>query len=65
MYKVSRKDGKIMVTDTNGKIIYSAEADSIVVYKHQTGNIIAEKISGMTDEGLLMALADVVVIKPV
>jgi hypothetical protein len=66
MYKVTRKDGKIIVTDSNNQVIYAAEADSIIVYKKsESGNVFAEKIGGLADEGLLIALANAVSIKPI
>jgi hypothetical protein len=64
MYKINRKEGKVIVTDSDGRVVYSADPDSILVYRRQSDQKVeAAKVSGFTDEALLIALANVVVLK--
>lgn len=61
MYKVTRESGRVTVTDSDGKVVYAADDDSIVVYRANGTNTVRHgKVSTFTDEALLVALANVV-----
>jgi hypothetical protein len=57
MYKIERKDGRVVISDWNGKIIYGASDDDLVVYKTPVGTVTTNKVSELTDPQLLIALA--------
>jgi hypothetical protein len=61
VYKVERKDGRVMIRDWNDKMIYSATDDSYVVYRLQEGgNPLVVQVKSLTDKQLLTALATAV-----
>lgn len=61
MYRVTREGARITVTDSDGKVIYAADADSILVHRlNGTGVVRVGKVGSFTDEGLLVALANIV-----
>ncbi|MGO8985512.1 MAG: hypothetical protein ACLQFM_12065 [Terriglobales bacterium] len=59
MYKIAKKDGKILVVDANDKVVYTSSSDGYIVYKSDLGAEVA-KVSDMSDFKLLFALANVI-----
>jgi hypothetical protein len=61
MYTVKRENSEVTITDRDGKTIFKASADSFVVYND--GTVTAKKIKDLTDDKLLVALAEAVPLK--
>ena len=58
MYKVERKDGRVIVVDWNDKPVYSASDESYIIYKPGvTANPTAVRLKALTDDQVLTALA--------
>jgi hypothetical protein len=61
MYKVVKKDGKTFVIDVNEKVVYASQNDGYLIYKLSgSDKVVVEKVSDMTDQALLMGLANAV-----
>lgn len=60
MYKIKRTADEVTIFDWNGKIIYHADTDSILLYEGVKGVKVTNRIDKMSDEELLLALAKAV-----
>jgi len=59
MYRVEKKDGKILVWDANDKCVYSASETSYIIHRaNRESNIQVSIIRDLTDYQLLTALAN-------
>jgi hypothetical protein len=60
MYKVNRENGRVVITDWKGKIIYSVEGDAIIIYSQIDGSTASARAGKLEDEQLLIALSKAV-----
>lgn len=60
MYKINRTGNKVVILDWQGKVVYSADEDSILLYDSGAGVTTTDKIGQMSDEKLLLALSKAV-----
>jgi hypothetical protein len=61
MYKIHRESGRIVISDWNDRIVYSADEDAYVVYKSASGGgTEVVKVKSLTDEQLLNALVSAI-----
>jgi len=57
MYRVDKKDGRILVYDLNDRCVYSAPESSYVITKEDGKSLQVVKIGNLTDQQVLMVLA--------
>jgi hypothetical protein len=61
MYRVEKKDGRVLVYDAKDKCVYSAPETSYLIFNiPNTGGIQVAVVGKMTDFQLLTALANAV-----
>jgi hypothetical protein len=60
MYKINRTADKVIILDWQGKVVYSADKDSILLYESGAGVTSTNKIAEMSDEQLLIALSQAI-----
>jgi hypothetical protein len=61
MYTIRIDKGTISILDMNGKPVYFSEDDAFIIQKTDMGMKV-EKVKNLTDEQLLMAVANAVTI---
>lgn len=64
MYSVRKEDGRTIVSDWEGKVIWSASDDDYMIYTPggglQKGHPTVAKVGGLNDTQILIALASAV-----
>jgi hypothetical protein len=62
MYEIERKEKEIIIRKGT-YAVFTASPDSWIVYRSDDGKMMASKLKDLTEERLLLALANVVEIK--
>lgn len=60
MYKIKRTDEGVTIFDWQGKIVYHADSDSILLYEGIKGVKVTNRVDQLSDEELLLALSKAV-----
>lgn len=63
MYEIKRDERRVVISDHEGRVIYSASPEAYVVYAEGKDNIIAVQVKSLPDAKLLEALARSVQLK--
>ncbi|MBV8807431.1 MAG: hypothetical protein JO033_02055 [Acidobacteriaceae bacterium] len=58
MYEIERKDGRVTISDWNGKAIYRISETAYIAYRNEPApNITVAQVKSLRDDELVAALA--------